>query len=355
MKKFKIIASGLAIALVLLLAPNAPVKAGTESADVLVNVALNQKTFYHFNLAYGKILQESDPITQGVLLSKLATISEIVWTQEIKDVNKLIEEMTKTKSGKAYDQIQALIANSKTLAQVDKDYLSYELFSWGSNLVYTPDYKAAVDALVDAGNKKTDEAIQNAKNLIGKVQLSINKEYLLGELSGIKLPTGTRTNPTLLKNKVQFTFMPYLWEESKVVELQLVDIQKGATANEAIAKENMFNDKPGTDEEWILMKFNLKYVSGPEKELSASDIVNTYNGFFNRDGSKISYISIASFSGERKGESIYDAKLYPGGEDTFYLGMLVKKSDTYPLIRVGTGYNETKYETTYTWFTTNPN
>lgn len=352
LKKIKgIIAASL---IVLMLVPNVPVKAEVESASHLVDVALNQKTFYHYNLAYAKIMQE-DANTQAILLSKLASITDIVWTQEIKDVNKLIEEMAKNKSGKAYDQIQALIANSSTLAKVDKDYLSYELFSWGSNLVYTPDYKAAVDALIEAGNKKTDEAIQNAKNLIEKVDLPINKVYLLGEVNGIKIPTGTRTNPTSLKNKVQFTFKPYSWEEDKVVQLQLLDLKKGASANQIVASENQFNKVAGADEEWVLMKFNLKYVSGPEKELNASDVVNLYNGLYTTEGSKLTSLANASFAHDLKGQGVYDTKLYPGSEGNFYIGILVKKSDKYPLIRIGTGYDSNKYDTTYTWFTTNPN
>lgn len=333
------------------------VKADTKSdAEHLLNLALKEKTFYHYNVAYAQIMNLPVGTDRDNLLSKLAPITNEVWSPEIIEINKLISEMANKKSAKAYDQIEAKILKSN-LKEVDKNYLSSELYGWGRNLVWTDDYKAAVDAVIEAWNKKTVASIQHAKDLISKIKVEINKEYLLGELANIKpideTIGGTRENPISLRTKRAFNFQEFSFYSPKKVELQLLEYINGDKASAIVENENMFNTKPKDDEEWILMKFNLKYVSGPEEELRAPDII--FDNFYTASGQKIAIINRSTFSEERKGFGIHDVKLYPGGESVLWYGILVKKSvSSNPLIRIGTGYDESQYKTNYTWFSIAP-
>jgi fibronectin type 3 domain-containing protein len=165
---------------------------------------------------------------------------------------------------------------------------------------------------------------------------------------------GDRTAPYRAWNNHRFTFQEYSWDTPKEVEVQLRAMFTGEEANYLVQSENMFNDVPADDEQWIVMGFNLKYVSGPEEPLYACDVIWSGGSFFTTTGQKISPISTAIFSNELEGYGEYDVELYPGGESEVYYGILVKKSAGLPLVRIATGYDETAYQTIYTWFSTDP-
>ncbi|PLS03337.1 fibronectin type III domain-containing protein [Neobacillus cucumis] len=166
---------------------------------------------------------------------------------------------------------------------------------------------------------------------------------------------GDRGTPYNAWENHRFTFQQYYGDTSKVVELKLLQMYKGEEANSIVARENMFNDEPAADEEWLLMKFNLKYVSGPATEsLYASDVMWSEDSFFTASGQKISPISSASFSDQLSGLGEYDVELYPGGQSEVWYGILVKKTVGYPYIRVANGYSSSTYETIYKWLNTNP-
>lgn len=165
---------------------------------------------------------------------------------------------------------------------------------------------------------------------------------------------GDRSTPYSASTKQRFNFQKYD-EAPKVVEMQLDSIMKGEAANTKVYSENPYNKEPESDEEWILMEFTLKYVSGPEEELNATDVIYSYGSFYTNSGQKISPRDTAVFSYDYSGYGEYDVELYPGGESKVYYGILVNKSVGYPLIRIATDFNEATYDTKYIWFSTDPN
>ncbi|KKK33643.1 hypothetical protein WQ57_23840 [Mesobacillus campisalis] len=165
---------------------------------------------------------------------------------------------------------------------------------------------------------------------------------------------GDRATPYSAWTKHKFTYHEYSWENPKVVELQLIGLYKGEEANYIIQEENYFNETPSYDEEWILMGFNLKYVSGPEETLNASDVIWSGKSFYTTSGQKVSPIDTASFSNILEGVGEYDVELYPGGQSEVWYGILVKKTVGFPLIRIASGVNPSTYVTQYKWFSTNP-
>ncbi|MCM3668267.1 hypothetical protein M3181_04520 [Mesobacillus maritimus] len=116
----------------------------------------------------------------------------------------------------------------------------------------------------------------------------------------------------------------------------------------------MFNEVPKYDEQWILLGFNLKYVSGPEEPLYASDVIWSGQSFYTTSGQKVNPVETASLSGNLEGYGEYDVELYPGGQSQVWYGILVKKTVGFPLLKIASGVNTTTYETKYKWFSTNP-
>ena len=76
----------------------------------------------------------------------------------------------------------------------------------------------------------------------------------------------------------------------------------------------------------------MKYVSGPEEQLDATDIIFSESSFFTPSGVSLSPIATATLSDQFEGFSQFDVSLYPGSESTVIYGILVKKSvGGYPL------------------------
>lgn len=174
MVSFNIIGSGLGVKAI----------SNDEATDYL-NAALSEKTFYSFNVAYGSIMKISDENIRNNMLAKLDTLTSVVWTEDVKKYVALLDTLQKTGSGKIYDEMINQIQTSN-LYDIDKEYLLGELTSWGKRLVYTQDYIAAVDAVVNAWTSSTASSIAAAEELILKLNNIYNKEYLTGELSKIK-------------------------------------------------------------------------------------------------------------------------------------------------------------------------
>lgn len=183
-KKIKRIILSLLL-LIGMLVPASLAKADSNLTSNLVNQALNQKTFYHYNVAYTAVINLPDGEEKNILLVKLASISNIVWSEDIKNINKVFEELVGTASGKIYDNIQITISNSP-LPAVDKEYLMGEVTSWGKKLVWTTDYSQAMDALLNAWNKKDSGSVDAAHSVISQIKNQYSREYLLAELSTLK-------------------------------------------------------------------------------------------------------------------------------------------------------------------------
>jgi hypothetical protein len=182
--KLKTILSALLVTSTLVI-PSIKIIAVEESAADLVSKALSYKSFYHYNVAYAKVLELPETNEKYQLLASLGTIQSTVWTDEVNETLQMLTEMTKTASAKTYAEIEAYVTNSK-LGQWDKDYLLGELTSWGNKLVWTEDYSKAVEAFLKVGEKPTAESLANAQKLINEVKNEYSKAYLIDQFNLVK-------------------------------------------------------------------------------------------------------------------------------------------------------------------------
>lgn len=163
-----------------------------QLSAIILNEALNEKTFYKYNLTYGLLMKINDVAVRDPLLTNLSTLYNTVWTSEIKKHVASLDELTKTSSGKIYDNME-IDVNKTTLTAIDKGYLLGELTGWGKTLVFTSDYKNAVDKVVyawkmlDIGTEQNiTAAIADAQTAINSVKNMYSKSYLSEELANIK-------------------------------------------------------------------------------------------------------------------------------------------------------------------------
>jgi hypothetical protein len=182
--KLKTILSALLVTSTLVL-PSTRIMAAEGDAADLVSKALSYKSFYHYNVAYAKVMEMPENNEKYKLLSQLGTIQSTVWTDEVNETLKMLTEMTKTASGKTYAEIEVYVKNSK-LGEWDKEYLLGELNSWGNKLVWTEDYTKAVEAFLKAGEKPTAESLANAQKLINEVKNEYSKAYLIDQFNLVK-------------------------------------------------------------------------------------------------------------------------------------------------------------------------
>jgi hypothetical protein len=166
------------------------VKAESSAPDLL-NYALANKTFYNYNMAYAAIMKIQDVSIRDPYLWKLATITNDVLTPAVNNFTIKLDELCKTSSGRLYEEIIVDVKNS-TLCDMDKGYLLGELTGWGRELVYTLDYKAAVDKVNLAWISLNDSAINYdtaiiaAENAIANVKNSYSKDYLNEQIQAVK-------------------------------------------------------------------------------------------------------------------------------------------------------------------------
>jgi hypothetical protein len=159
----------------------------------LVEEALAERKFYKYNIAYASINSIEDANVKGELMGQLASISTIVFTDDINRYIGMLQDLVQSGgSGKLYDEIEKEFKDS-SLDDFDKGYLLGELTSWGKKLVYTPDYQLAVDRVVDAWkilsigtDANISEAIANAEKAINGVRNRYGKEYLADQLEQIR-------------------------------------------------------------------------------------------------------------------------------------------------------------------------
>lgn len=128
-KKLKLWVSTIIISLSLMGNASVMVKAEEQKTSQLVEQALTEKSFYHYNLAYEAIMKMEESKEKSELLNKLNTISSLVWTE---------------------------------------------------------DYITAVNSLTAAWTQKDKDSVKKAEKDIAQLKESYSKEYLLGELSKIK-------------------------------------------------------------------------------------------------------------------------------------------------------------------------
>lgn len=251
---------------ILLLFSSSVVKGEGNSAAELVNEAITQKSFYYYNEAYSAIMQLTDENEKGILLGKLASVSNRVWNDDIVKVNNILQELVNTASGKIYDDVQVVI-NQSNIIQIDKDYLLGEVTSWGRKLVWTDDYKLAVDALMDAWNKKDANSIARGETAITKLKNQYSKDYLLRELNILKksiyvpkLQISNFSSVTINDKSVSLALY-IINNDSKTVKLSKIEVyEKGALVS-TYTKNDLINNKTVVDmapnKTWE-MSINLK-------------------------------------------------------------------------------------------------
>lgn len=191
-RRNKLIAAIIAINMVTAMGTSAiaaNAEANYTSAETLVNTAISESNFYYYNMAYAEILKLSDGEEKEALLGKLSTIGSKVWTKDITEIVQMFEVMAKEKSGRKYDELQVRIGKS-SINEIDKQYLYSELYSWGTNTVWTDEYKKAVAAIIKVWNEKTEIAALEAEKAIADMTLVGNMEYLTELLTEAKIAAG---------------------------------------------------------------------------------------------------------------------------------------------------------------------
>ena len=146
------------------------------------------------------------------------------------------------------------------------------------------------------------------------------------------------SNPLSAWKNTASTCQRYSFYEPIPYEIQLVEMYTGRVANAIVRYENMYNDTSTEDQQWILMRFHLKNTGNSSLLLYAYDIINK-NFFYTQSGASMTVTDTASFSKDRNGMGVYDVNLYGGGSADVWIGILVPKSQGYPLLQISTGYS----------------
>lgn len=165
-------------------------------SETYVNEALADPSFGRYNIAYAEIMKVTDPVQREMLMVKLGSIADKIYTPDVLYFLNLIVQLSETGSGRIYDQLEAELRASK-LSVMDREYLLGELTSWGKKMVYTKEYVAGIDSIVTGWNTlvefglaakytKVNPKIAEAEVTIGKIPHKINREYLMEQLQGLK-------------------------------------------------------------------------------------------------------------------------------------------------------------------------
>lgn len=134
-------------------------------------------------------------------------------------------------------------------------------------------------------------------------------------------------------------------------ELRLEELYTEDTANEFARSEFELNAVPDHTQNWFVMKFFLRNTGG--KELNPSDIINynfSHPHFYLPSGDVMTVHDTCIFTSSRRG--IYDIQLAEGEYGYFWVGILVNKTDGYPIIKISTGYEH--QEAQYGYLSTDP-
>lgn len=160
--------------------------------------------------------------------------------------------------------------------------------------------------------------------------------------------TGDRTNPFSAYDKHTIKLYDFGQYVGKFT-IQMLDYKSGKDAYNYVMK-NEYNEKPKSSQEYVYVKFKIKYASG-KKQVNATDVINHYSNLFNsksnyqlnNDGWGYSFEDITDMG---------DVSLYPGGSAVCSKAIIVKKGNSPITYRIETGYDKKKYEREFTWFTT---
>lgn len=209
--------------------PVVKVSADEVKAEVdvkqMVQDALKNKTFYHYNTAYYKLTNMPDTKEKNELLNQLAAIAGEVWTVEVQKSLEMIGEMAKTASGKTYYEIEQYVTNSK-LGEMDKGYLLGELTSWGKKLVWTEEYSKAIKAVLDLGTNLTEESLINAEKLIAAVKNEPSNAFLMENFQPIKDKFKAEKDLKTIRSIISLQKDKTLTIEQKVLKIKELSASK---------------------------------------------------------------------------------------------------------------------------------
>lgn len=126
------------------------------------------------------------------------------------------------------------------------------------------------------------------------------------------------------------------FEPTRQVEIECTNIISGSTANSIIDDENMFNDKPGANQEWIIMEFDVKYISstgGGNDEIEASDIIYK-DTFYTASKNSLPVYDMATLGDRYGAYGVFKVNMYPGSSSKVVIGLLTDKNIGEILLKV---------------------
>ena len=136
-------------------------------------------------------------------------------------------------------------------------------------------------------------------------------------------------------NKTQETYSSstvvhneYSFEPTRKFNIVCTNIIRGSEANSIINSENMFNDKPSSSQEWIIMEFNVDYLSssdGNNDEIKGSDIIYK-DTFFLKNKSSLPVYDLATLGDRYGAYGVFDVRMYPGSSAKIVIGLLTDKN-----------------------------
>ncbi len=137
-------------------------------------------------------------------------------------------------------------------------------------------------------------------------------------------------------NPGQVSFNDYSFHPTRVISVECTNIIKGPEANTIIHSENRFNDTPSADQEWLIMEFNVDYISSSDGEndmLEASDIIYK-DTFYTETKSSIPTYDLATLGDRYGAYGVFDVEMYPGSSAKIVIGLLIDKYDGGILLKI---------------------
>lgn len=197
-------------------------------------------------------------------------------------------------------------------------------------------------ATVNSNGKVTAKKVGKAT-----ITATIGSKKYKCKVTVINKPSiGSRTNP----RSAYEPFTSNIYNYSRYLgnfTIQLLEYKSGDEAYKYVKDE--YTTEPKSDQEYIYLKFNIKYNYGSDS-VSAIDVVNHYSNLFNTNAT----LQIDNINWEFKDGDLdmVNVEMYPGANVTCSTAILIRKGNTPITYRLETGYDKTNFSTIYTWFKT---
>lgn len=184
----------------------------------------------------------------------------------------------------------------------------------------------------------TITAIYNNRSYLCQVTVvDSNKEIVTSTI-----PEGSRTNPADGYDGLNVTLWDIFDTTQYNLFIKLNKFSEGEEANSIVAYENPYNKTPSSSQKWILMSFDVNYISSTTDEEFSTLYFMSDTDFFT-DGGKnnIRIYDTATFYEDLSGLDLYRLTLYPGGKGTVCIGFLVDNTVDDISLRFGSDYKGT--------------